>query len=79
MPANPKPRTLWYMPGICKDPSSLTWLIDCQKTGICGAYVLVQKSIDSYITAKSWHTSGTHHHEWPNVNADGEFFRWDIG
>ena len=37
MPANPKPTTLWYMLGICKGPSSLTWLYRLPKTWhVCG-------------------------------------------
>ncbi len=39
MPGNPEPMKLWYMPGICKGPSSLTWLYRLPKTwhvlGIC--------------------------------------------
>ena len=26
MPGNPEPTKLWYMPGILKGPSDLTWL-----------------------------------------------------
>ena len=33
-----------------------------------------QKLIDSYVTAKSWCTSGIHHQEQPIVNAHGDFF-----
>ena len=36
---------------------------------------LVLKSTDSYVTVKSWCTSGIHHHERPNVNADEEFLQ----
>ncbi len=61
MLANPKPRTLWYKPGICKGPSSLTWLYQLPKTWhVWGVHLgtkinkfLCNRQILVYI----WHTS----------------------
>ncbi len=42
---------------------------------MCGAYILVQKTMNAYVTDKSWCISGIHHHKQPNVNADGKFLQ----
>ena len=80
-----------HLPGICQQipnqqPSGICPVyakalpvqlgyIDCHKSGICGAYALVQKSTNSHKTSKSWCTSGINHHKWPNINEDGKFLQ----
>ncbi len=61
MPANPKPTTLWYMPGICKGPSSLTWLYQLPKTwhmwGIHLGTKINEFLRNRQILVYIWHTS----------------------
>ncbi len=60
MPANFKPTTFWYMPGICKGPSGLTWIYRLPKTwhmwGIHFGTKINEFLLDCQILVYIWHT-----------------------